>query len=65
MTKPEAPPAPQDPQSVEAWCQDYCPDLPRRIEAIVAEWNLNDKANQHAYAKYLILSAVKQSVTPS
>lgn len=53
---------PDEPQSVEAWCKEYCPTLPTKIRAIVDEWNLRDGPNQHKWAVLLILTAVKDSV---
>lgn len=55
-----AAPSPDD-KALEEWCKLYCPSLPVRMAATVAEWNLKDKSQEHVVK--ILLQHVRQSVT--
>ena len=58
-TSPDTAPVP--PSTLEEWCKAYCPDFPRRVEGIVAEWYVKDDARHQKFAVYQILQAAKMS----
>ncbi|EIQ01074.1 hypothetical protein OpiT1DRAFT_05641 [Opitutaceae bacterium TAV1] len=45
---------------LEQWCKEYCPTLPARIEAVVAEWGIS--VTDQGHARDLLLEHVRQSV---